>query len=167
MTKGCRMAGFGCFSGTREALRKPERPRPQAHIARLTGVVLSTILCVTPCQTAMPARKPKSAPDYRPIPDEEKRRRITGANSPVVTARSAEAARAPEVTREAISALRSKLGLSQPVFAQALNVSAETVRSWEQGKRLPDGAAARLLELVSKNPRLLLDSIQRREFADE
>lgn len=97
---------------------------------------------------------------------EEQRRRLTGRQSEVLTARSSAAERVPELTRESIAELRSRLGLSQPVFAQALNVSAETVRAWEQGKRLPDGAAARLLELVGKHPRLLLDGIRRRKELD-
>jgi DNA-binding transcriptional regulator YiaG len=36
------------------------------------------------------------------------------------------------------------------VFAQVLNVNPETVKAWEQGKRQPDGAASRLLELASQ-----------------
>jgi len=69
-----------------------------------------------------------------------------------VTAREAEGVPAPRYAGSRIAALRGRLGLSQPVFAQALNVSAETVRAWEQGKRTPDGAALRLLQLAEEHP---------------
>lgn len=39
--------------------------------------------------------------------------------------------------------------MSQPVFASLLNVKAATVRAWEQGQRVPDGAPARLLEILA------------------
>jgi putative transcriptional regulator len=41
--------------------------------------------------------------------------------------------------------------MSQPVFASLLNVKTTTVRAWEQGQRSPDGAASRLLEILSKD----------------
>jgi putative transcriptional regulator len=59
-----------------------------------------------------------------------------------------------------VIALRSRLALSQAVFAQALNVSRETVRGWEQGKRVPDGASQRLLELAESHPQWVFESIQ-------
>ena len=59
-----------------------------------------------------------------------------------------------------VRALRDRLGLSQPVFAQALNVSVATVRGWEQGVRVPDGPSRRLLELVDREPRVVLRAIQ-------
>ncbi len=76
------------------------------------------------------------------------------------TARDSTVAAAPEYSYLRVSKLRSRLKLSQPVFAQALNVSAETVRSWEQGKRQPDGAALRLLQLTEKRPSLLLSMVR-------
>jgi len=45
--------------------------------------------------------------------------------------------------------------LSQPVFAHLLNVSPETVKSWEQGKNYPAGAAARLLQVAVKHPEIV------------
>jgi len=52
--------------------------------------------------------------------------------------------------------LRERLHLSQPVFARALNVSAETVKKWEQETRVPDGAAVRLLEIAEEHPEWLI-----------
>lgn len=79
-----------------------------------------------------------------------------------LTARQADVAPAPAYSRERIATLRERLHLSQPVFAMALNVSPDTVKAWEQGKRAPDGAAARLLQLAEEHPKWLLGSIRER-----
>jgi DNA-binding transcriptional regulator YiaG len=78
----------------------------------------------------------------------------------VVTARKASVQEAPTFTRERIVKLRAALALSQPVFAGALNVSPDAVRSWEQGKRVPDGAAARLLQVAEEHPAWLLTKVR-------
>ena len=57
-----------------------------------------------------------------------------------------------------IAAIRTTMNLSQPVFAQVLNVPVATARSWESGRRKPTGAALRLLQLVKKSPELFLQS---------
>lgn len=72
-----------------------------------------------------------------------------------VTVGAATAAPAPPVTPKRVRALRNQLGLSQPLFAEALNVSRATVQGWEQGTKHPSGAARRLLEIVAENPDLL------------
>jgi putative transcriptional regulator len=77
-----------------------------------------------------------------------------------LTARQATVAAAPKATSRQILRLRERFALSQPVFAQALNVSADTVRAWEQGKRSPDGAALRLLEVAERNPEVIEQLVQ-------
>lgn len=62
---------------------------------------------------------------------------------------------------ERIASLRHRLNLSQPVFAAALNVSPETVKKWEQGTRVPDGATVRLLELAEQHPEWVLKGLAR------
>jgi len=42
--------------------------------------------------------------------------------------------------------VRRRLGLSQAEFSQRINVSLDTIRNWEQGKRCPTGAAKALLD---------------------
>lgn len=74
----------------------------------------------------------------------------------LVSARDATVTPAPDYTPNAIVVVRKLLGLTQPVFAQALNVSPETVKAWEQGKFPPQGAAKRLLQIAEKSPRALL-----------
>ena len=55
-----------------------------------------------------------------------------------------------------IRAIRRSLNASQVLFARFLNVSANTIRSWEQGTRRPQGADLKLLAIAKKNPRALL-----------
>jgi putative transcriptional regulator len=68
----------------------------------------------------------------------------------------------PRYVAERIREIRDDMALSQPVFAAALNVSPETVRAWEQGKREPDGPTLRLLEVAEQHPEVLLESVQPR-----
>ena len=57
--------------------------------------------------------------------------------------------------RKRIAELRKKrYWVSQPVFAAILNVTASTIRAWEQGQRTPDGAACRLLEVAEIDPKI-------------
>lgn len=79
-----------------------------------------------------------------------------------LTARVARVEPAPRYSGRRIAKLRARLRLSQPVFARALNVSAETVRSWEQERRRPDGAALRLLQVAERHPEVILENVRRR-----
>ena len=54
-----------------------------------------------------------------------------------------------------IARLRKGLGLSQADFAAALGISLSTVGQWEQGRRKPDGASAKLLSIVERHPEIL------------
>jgi len=54
--------------------------------------------------------------------------------------------------------IRQSLNASQVLFARFLNVSANTVRSWEQGTRRPRGADLKLLRSAKKNPQALLSA---------
>jgi len=77
-----------------------------------------------------------------------------------LTAREVTAAPAPELNKAAIVKIRSLLNASQKVFADVLNVSIGTVRSWEQGLRVPDGPSKRLLELAYRHPEIILETAQ-------
>jgi putative transcriptional regulator len=76
-----------------------------------------------------------------------------------LTTRTATARRAPRFTATRVKKLREGLKLSQPVFAASLNVSPETVKGWEQGKKRPGGPAARLLEFAERHPHLLTEGL--------
>jgi len=48
--------------------------------------------------------------------------------------------------------VRRRLGLSQAEFSRCIEVSVDTIRNWEQGKRSPTGAAKALLKVLDKAP---------------
>jgi len=52
--------------------------------------------------------------------------------------------------------VRKRLGLSQLEFSTRIDVSLETIRNWEQGKRSPTGAAKALLRVLDKAPEAAL-----------
>lgn len=54
------------------------------------------------------------------------------------------------LTPQEIRAVREREHLSQPVFAQYLNVSKNLVSDWERGVKSPGGPALKLLTLVRK-----------------
>ncbi len=55
-----------------------------------------------------------------------------------------------------IRAIRRRLNVSQPAFAQLLYVTQATASKWEQGLRRPSGSALRLLEIAEKQPHILV-----------
>ncbi len=57
-----------------------------------------------------------------------------------------------------IKRLRTRLKMSQAVFARYLNVSTKLVQAWEADRRTPDGPALLLVRLVERNPALVLSS---------
>jgi putative transcriptional regulator len=56
-----------------------------------------------------------------------------------------------------LMAARSQSGLSQSEFARATGVSVRTLQEWEQGRKVPSGAAQSLLKLISRHPGLLAE----------
>lgn len=57
-----------------------------------------------------------------------------------------------------IRRLRTRLKMSQAVFARCLNVSTKLVQAWESNRRTPDGPALLLVRLVERSPALVLSS---------
>jgi putative transcriptional regulator len=55
--------------------------------------------------------------------------------------------------------VRKRLGLSQAEFSERIDVSLETIRNWEQGKRCPTGAAKSLLKVLDKAPEAALAAL--------
>ena len=52
----------------------------------------------------------------------------------------------------AVRDLRRRAQLTQTEFANRLGVPVETIRNWEQGKRLPRGPARALLAVIAHAP---------------
>ena len=77
-------------------------------------------------------RAARSDPDCRPLTDEDlkKMRRV------------------PEVKR-----IRQGLGMTQEQFARVFQLSAATLRDWEQARYPPDQSARTLLKVIAAMPR--------------
>ncbi|HKN78647.1 MAG TPA: transcriptional regulator [Lysobacter sp.] len=63
----------------------------------------------------------------------------------------------PEITPSDLVALRERLALSRPVFADYLRTNPRTLENWEQGRAKPNAQAALLISLVKRYP----DTVQR------
>ena len=48
--------------------------------------------------------------------------------------------------------IRKKLKMSQSVFADYFGVSLRTIQDWEQGRRVPTGAAKNFLFVIDQEP---------------
>lgn len=65
-----------------------------------------------------------------------------------------------EYTAEDVRCIRTKLGVSQAIFAQMLAVSVKAVQSWEQGDQTPTGPARRLLDDMNHDPKRWLQMLK-------
>lgn len=52
-----------------------------------------------------------------------------------------------------IKAIRASVKMSQATFARTFQLSLETLKGWEQGKRKPDAAAANYLRMIKADPK--------------
>lgn len=57
-----------------------------------------------------------------------------------------------EPVTPAVRDLRRRARLTQAEFAAKLGVPLETIRNWEQGKRVPRGPARALLTVIAREP---------------
>ncbi|MBA3708782.1 MAG: helix-turn-helix domain-containing protein [Planctomycetes bacterium] len=53
--------------------------------------------------------------------------------------------------------IRSRVHMSQEVFARCLHTSRRTVEKWEQGSNAPTGTTAALLALLDKHPEIVVE----------
>lgn len=60
-----------------------------------------------------------------------------------------------EMTAAEVIRVRTKLNVSQPVFARWFRTEVKTIANWEQGRSKPNAQAAILLQLVDRHPELL------------
>jgi putative transcriptional regulator len=72
----------------------------------------------------------------------------TPSVAPAMTALSA----SEETRSSAVRELRRRARLTQLEFAARLGVPVETIRNWEQGKRMPRGPARALLAVIAHAP---------------
>ena len=55
--------------------------------------------------------------------------------------------------------IRASVGMSQSEFASAFGISVSTLRHWERGDRSPHGPALVLLNVVAKEPEVVLRTL--------
>ncbi|MDO8960409.1 MAG: helix-turn-helix domain-containing protein [Rhodocyclaceae bacterium] len=72
---------------------------------------------------------------------------------------AADEAEAMQDTAKFARRVRKRLGLSQAEFSERIDVSLDTIRNWEQGKRSPTGAAKALLKVLDKAPEAALAAL--------
>jgi len=58
-----------------------------------------------------------------------------------------------------VRAIRTRLGLSRPAFAERFGLAVAAVRDWEQGLRRPDPAARVLLLVISRSPEVVAEAV--------
>lgn len=51
-----------------------------------------------------------------------------------------------------VKAIRNKLGMSQKEFAACFGLKLESLRNWEQDKRVPETSARVLLTIIDRQP---------------
>ena len=61
----------------------------------------------------------------------------------------------------AVRDLRRRARLTQQEFAARLGVPVETIRNWEQGKRMPRGPARALLAVIAHAPETVFAALAR------
>jgi putative transcriptional regulator len=66
-----------------------------------------------------------------------------------------------EFTPVDVKNIRSKVGMSQSEFASAFGISVSTLRHWERGDRTPHGPALVLLNVVAKEPEVVLKALSK------
>ena len=88
---------------------------------------------------------------FEPLPDGSVRRTVALAGGAI---QKQEVLVGPQWQ---LMALRTQSGLSQSEFARATGVSVRTLQEWEQGRKIPSGAAQSLLKLISRHPELLAE----------
>ena len=64
-----------------------------------------------------------------------------------------------EAAPPAVRDLRRRSQLTQLEFAARLGVPVETIRNWEQGKRVPRGPARALLAVIAHSPETVFEAL--------
>jgi DNA-binding transcriptional regulator YiaG len=71
----------------------------------------------------------------------------------------------PRFTAARVKQLRGRLRVTQGIFARLVGVSVELVEHWEQGIRVPQPLACRLLNEIDRDPSGFLERLPRSERA--
>ncbi len=84
----------------------------------------------------------------------------TTSEKDIALQQAADEADAMQDAARFVRRVRKRLGLSQAEFSARIDVSIDTIRNWEQGKRSPTGAAKSLLKVLDKAPDAALAALE-------
>lgn len=56
--------------------------------------------------------------------------------------------------------IRTKLSMTQAEFARTFGFSVDTLRHWEQGRRMPDGPARAYLKVIDHAPKAVAKALK-------
>ena len=84
---------------------------------------------------------------------------VMTASPPTTAAAVSLAAPLDVETMPAVRDLRRRACLTQMEFASRLGVPVETIRNWEQGKRVPRGPARALLAVIAHAPETVFSAL--------
>jgi len=59
-----------------------------------------------------------------------------------------------------VKKIRKNLNMTQKYFAHAFGFSVDTVRHWEQKRRMPEGPAKAYLMVISKRPEMVQEALK-------
>ena len=79
--------------------------------------------------------------------------------APFAAPATASLALAEAAAQPAVRDLRRRARLTQLEFAARLGVPVETIRNWEQGKRMPRGPARALLAVIAHAPEMVFAAL--------
>lgn len=58
-----------------------------------------------------------------------------------------------------VAKIRKKTKMTQKEFSENFLIPLSTLRQWEQGKRVPQGATQTLLKIIDKDPKLAMAAL--------
>ena len=59
-----------------------------------------------------------------------------------------------------VKAIRGRLGMTQQEFAVSFGFSVNTVRHWEQGRRVPEGPTRAYLMVIAREPKAVQKALR-------
>lgn len=98
-----------------------------------------------------PASFPKGRVDYKKLDQT--------TEEDIAEQQAADEAEAIQDAARFARRVRMRLGLTQEEFSRRIEVSIDTIRNWEQGKRCPTGPAKALLKVLDKAPESALSAL--------
>jgi putative transcriptional regulator len=89
----------------------------------------------------------------------DKRRLDATTEQDITRQKKADDAESMQDAARFVRRVRKRLGLTQSEFSRRIDVSLDTIRNWEQGKRRPTGAAKALLKVLDRAPEVALSAL--------